>query len=76
MSAPTLHRPTYEEAGDMGCLGVEYSRGSTGGSRGRSRRDVAEPFGIKHLGSSRVLGRLRRASAERWGRADLRFGCK
>jgi hypothetical protein len=35
--------------------------------QGRSRREVAEPFGIKHLGSSRLLGRLRRASAERWG---------
>src|SRR5215208_1289503 len=32
VDAPTLHRPSYEEAGDMGCLGVEYRRGSTGGS--------------------------------------------
>src|SRR5215212_9376179 len=32
VGAPTLHRASYEEAGDMGCLGVEYKRGSTGGS--------------------------------------------
>src|SRR5215213_622073 len=29
---PTLQRPSYEEEGCIGCFGVEYRRGSTGGA--------------------------------------------